>query len=794
MSEAILRQDWLPQVELAFEKLKAADTAVREEWCEVLREDHGPEAEAELKAKLAAHDQAMQAKLKLIESGQEAVKVVGVAKPVASWRRDRKPTDAIKVERDILDVASKSLPEPKLEIEIADEETIKRLKEAGRDVLDVATRPLNANPEPKLSTILDKLKTKKPEGFFKNSVVQLEVEDAKTAPEAEGAAQEETYVEDDVNPANDIRRKIWRIKEALKWIDPDDGMQEKVGIVLWRLSVFDREAGCTVWVEWLKAHSVDDATARAQWAKGFDGWCKAEDLYLVAQRNGWRYPVAQNLNRLDDIVERVERALIRVGVDLYQSGGKLVRPVSVMVKGRKTRIARLVEVEGSFLKAELTRYVDFFTWKKEVSSPVGPSPDVVSALLSRYGKWSFSTITGIICAPTLRRDGTVLAREGFDAATGLLVRGPLPEMPTVAAKPSRNEAERAIGTLDKLFDEFPFVDDASRSVALSGVITPVVRAALTCVPMHASTAPNWGAGKSYLLDVIAGVAIGDAMPVIAAGGDLTELAKRLDAQVIAGFTLLSIDNVSIPLGGDELCQVIERSAYAPRILGKSVMKERRNNWSLFATGNNLRINDDVTRRSLRSGLDPKMERPELRQFKNNPLEKVLQNRGLYLWAALTVVLAYRAAGMPGRLPSIGDPFSEWSDNVRSALVWLGYDDPVLTMEAIRDNDPSRQARMAMFQAIANAYGVGCPRLASQMVTDAKTGTIKQPGKHLLDQRPNKEADNLRAAITQYTNNRLDAQYLGNKLNVDKGKIAGGLRLYADKDTHTKINSWYVENL
>jgi hypothetical protein len=39
-------------------------------------------------------------------------------------------------------------------------------------------------------------------------VVQLEVEDAKTAPEAEGAAQEETYVEDDVNPANDIRRKI----------------------------------------------------------------------------------------------------------------------------------------------------------------------------------------------------------------------------------------------------------------------------------------------------------------------------------------------------------------------------------------------------------------------------------------------------------------------------------------------------------------------------------------------------------------------------------------------------------
>src|SRR5262249_821269 len=71
MSEVILRQDWLPQVEVAFEKLKLACTAERKEFCEVIGEDHGPEAEAELRAKLAAHDQAMAAKLKLIQD-QEA--------------------------------------------------------------------------------------------------------------------------------------------------------------------------------------------------------------------------------------------------------------------------------------------------------------------------------------------------------------------------------------------------------------------------------------------------------------------------------------------------------------------------------------------------------------------------------------------------------------------------------------------------------------------------------------------------------------------------------------------------
>jgi hypothetical protein len=99
----------------------------------------------------------------------------------------------------------------------------------------------------------------------------------------------------------------------------------------------------------------------------------------------------------------------------------------------------------------------------------------------------------------------------------------------------------------------------------------------------------------------------------------------------------------------------------------------------------------------------------------------------------------------------------------------------------------------MFQAMANAYGVGIARTAALMVSDAKSGIIKKPGK-LLDQTFSVEADNLRAAIIQYTDNRLDARYLGNKLNTDLGKIAGGLRLCTKYDSHTKVNHWYVEGL
>src|SRR5262245_29552730 len=86
MSEAILRQDWLAQVEVAFEKLKAACTAERKEFCEVIREGHGAEAEAELKAKLAAHDQAMAAKLVELEAAEaEAVKPAEAPKAERSF-------------------------------------------------------------------------------------------------------------------------------------------------------------------------------------------------------------------------------------------------------------------------------------------------------------------------------------------------------------------------------------------------------------------------------------------------------------------------------------------------------------------------------------------------------------------------------------------------------------------------------------------------------------------------------------------------------------------------------------
>ena len=485
---------------------------------------------------------------------------------------------------------------------------------------------------------------------------------AEAEPEAaEEAAEpaEAEPVEDDTNAANNIHRRLWRLGEALKHIKaidiPIEPLTDKVGSAICWLCGPDKAAGRACLVE-----CFGEEAGGKLWAAGFPEIPGSlNDIYTVAQLAGWRYPITVNLNQLDLMVEQTEAALMRARAEIYQAGNELVRPVRVEVqatKGRKAVVAVLVKIDQAFLKTELSKLVDFVTWKGEVRKGAAVPNDVVNGLLGNYGRWRFPVVSGIVTTPTMRRDGSVLMQEGWDQATGLIVMGPLPLMPALLKKPTRDDALRAARIIDEdLLTEFPFIDEASRSAAISGLITPVVRGVMSAAPLHASSAPAPGTGKSFLWDISAGISVGDAMPIISVGPNIEEMEKRLNTEILKGLTIFSIDNVSIPIGGDALCQAIERPTYRTRILSQSKGKDRLNTWTMFASGTNLRVKDDVTRRTLLVRMDAKEENPENRVFKGNPFRKVLDNRGRYIWAALTVVLAYRAAGSPGKLPNLRRP-------------------------------------------------------------------------------------------------------------------------------------------
>jgi hypothetical protein len=315
---------------------------------------------------------------------------------------------------------------------------------------------------------------------------------------------------------------------------------------------------------------------------------------------------------------------------------------------------------------------------------------VARTYLERRGLWRLPVLTGVVTVPTLRADGSILQEPGYDKATGLIldpVHGPCPSIPD---RPPRAEAASALTLLSQLVETFPFVDGASRSVALSAILTALIRRSLPTAPLHAFSAPVPGSGKSMLVDITSVITTGRSAAVIAQGQGEEELQKRLGALLLAGDQVIAIDNCEAPLGGEFLCALLTQPMVRARILGRSEAPELPTSAFITATGNNLVLLGDMTRRALFCQLDPQVERPELREFKTNPIRQAEQHRAALVAAGLTILRAYHVAGYPDAPTPLGS-FEAWSRWVRGSLMWLGELDPVQTMETARETDPRLDA-------------------------------------------------------------------------------------------------------
>jgi putative DNA primase/helicase len=428
--------------------------------------------------------------------------------------------------------------------------------------------------------------------------------------------------------------------------------------------------------------------------------------------------------KLPELATDGEQALIASRLPVFQRGRSLVRPIRQEVPasgGRTTFAAGLGEINVPAMIDLLAQAADWKVWNARKQRLVATDPPAMPAkiILSRAGQWRVPVVAGVVTTPTLRPDGTVLTAEGYDAITRLYhLPDPGLKLPSdIPDRQSRANAEEALALLDALLSEFPFVSATDRAVALSALITPIVRGAMTVVPLHAFRASTAGTGKSFLADLVSVIATGRPCPVIAAGQSGEETEKRLVGLILGGFPLISIDNCNGELGGDLLCQVVERPLIRIRPLGRSEIIEVESRATLFATGNALRMHGDMARRTLVCDLDAKMERPETRSFAFDPVRKVMAERGRYVAAALVVVRAYLQTGKPDQLSPVAS-FAEWSNLVRSPIVWLGHADPAASMEAAREDDPDLAELREIAGLWRNAFGTALSLTAREIVDQA----------------------------------------------------------------------------
>lgn len=274
-----------------------------------------------------------------------------------------------------------------------------------------------------------------------------------------------------------------------------------------------------------------------------------------------------------------------------------------------------------------------------------------------------------------------------------------------------------------------------------------------------------------LVDLISIIITGSEASVIAQGKTGEEFEKRLGALLLGGDHVIAIDNCEAPLSSELLCSMLTQQTVRPRILGRSEAPELPATALVTATGNNLVLVGDLTRRSLLCRLDPQAERPELRVFDVDPVAIAKQHRARLLIAALTVLRAYHVAGYPDGPEPLGS-FAEWSRWVRGSLLWLGRADPVLTMETARQIDPLRDRLVAVLVQWREVVG---PREVSVREVIARAeGTGPEGGAADGGRQHPDLHEALRLVAGDGTG--LNSRRLGNWLSLHEGKIVERMRI------------------
>ena len=187
-------------------------------------------------------------------------------------------------------------------------------------------------------------------------------------------------------------------------------------------------------------------------------------------------------------------ALENADVPFYQRDKGLVRISRIKAKasdGTSVIVPSVMAVNNTMLGRVLGQVAQ---WEKTKATgeliAIDPPNEVVEQIAVMTDEWPFPPLCGVIDTPTLRPDGSLLQSPGYDPATGYVLFNP-PPMPTISIRPDKADALEALALLNRdLLGEFPFTNNASRSVAMSMLLTSVLRAAMAVAPAYVVAAPE----------------------------------------------------------------------------------------------------------------------------------------------------------------------------------------------------------------------------------------------------------------------------------------------------------------
>ncbi len=423
-------------------------------------------------------------------------------------------------------------------------------------------------------------------------------------------------------------------------------------------------------------------------------------------------------------------------------------------------------------------------------------PDWLVSMIAARGEWhGIRFLEAVVETPVLRPDGTVLARPGYDEATGLLF-APSEHFKAIPKAPSHNDAVQAKDELLEVIGDFPFESEAHKAVWLAAALTPFAFFGYRGpTPLFLFNANTRGSGKTLLAHAALSIAFRRPPAVCPNAVDDEEWQKRIFAFALAGDRAVLVDNVVGLLG----CASLDAALTSPdrsvtgRILGKSETRSAPLNVIWYVTGNNVQMSGDLIRRIAHCRIRTELEHPERRdpaKFAHpDLLGWIGKNRPRLVKAALTVLRAYCVAGRPqSKLAGAWGLFDGWADLVRQAVVWVGMPDPAKTVLALEDTADIERNRLrdllrAIYKLDPDGHGWTVPALLKDAARTKRVEDEDEP-KH----------PELHAALAEFGGRKgglPTTRSLGNILRTRRDRIVGGLRLDQRPEKDHQRAVWVV---
>ncbi len=391
-------------------------------------------------------------------------------------------------------------------------------------------------------------------------------------------------------------------------------------------------------------------------------------------------------------------------------------------------------------------------------------------------------LLGIVGAPVLRPDGTLLQQPGYDPATCLYLASKVPLEP-VPEEPARGQVTAAREFLLTAFlGDFPWVAEADMANYLGLLVTPILRSYLrTLIPFGVVTSTMPGSGKTILT---CGLGMLYGQRVLTWTNSDEELRKAITSVLADPVGTIIFDNLAegTVIDSPVLARLITDRTWADRLLGGNKTAAFANDRVWTATGNNLRLGGDMRTRSVLVGLNPDMPRPEERTgFQIPHLDQWIlapANQRQVLWHLLVLVADWTRSGAPCRPGPTMRQFTSWAEAVGGFLAHHGVPGFLANVETVRDIDDEESTWTAFFARWRKIHG-------DKWLTsnELRLSADVPPG----------QPDPWDGCFVTDARGRFPTtKSLGKQLTGQANRYRGPFVLRNNQDKNSKINFWRVE--